>query len=250
MLDDDREAPQDPLCEADRTKQEQHMQESAVYLVMNQNKIEVNKFGADAFVRQSESIKQQFNQKEPSWLDFQIKSTSVQDNTALIDFGVTDDELLSSYQLTGPYSSKWQQYPHHYKFVGVDVNFTTTLHVIERSTYGLLEFVGDMGGLLDALMIMGALLVYPMAEWHIKNTILHALFMFKPRNSEETKVGGNGPKDIDYFATEHLRKVQKIVPLSYGRYLALSCRERKRRNRLMKLSEVKYTKEMDLIKFI
>ena len=66
-----------------------------------------------------------------------------------------DDIFLSFFEERGPLASTWKSYPHKYKFVGVDLSVSTDLLVVERQTYSALEFVGDLGGLLDAVMVLG-----------------------------------------------------------------------------------------------
>ena len=44
--------------------------------------------------------------------------------------------------------------------------------VIERTTYNVLEWLGDVGGLFDALKIIGAVCTSPVAAFYLKVELL------------------------------------------------------------------------------
>ena len=50
--------------------------------------------------------------------------------------------------------------------------------VIERQTYSFLEWLGDIGGLLDALRIIGAAIVGPVVAFSLKATLLNSVFRY------------------------------------------------------------------------
>ena len=43
---------------------------------------------------------------------------------------------------------------------------------IERSTYNALEWLGDLGGLIDALRLIGAFLIAPLSAFKLKGELL------------------------------------------------------------------------------
>lgn len=54
--------------------------------------------------------------------------------------------------------------------------FSLDLKITERSTYGILEWLGDIGGLYDALYLIGLALVSPFAKFSLNNELISALF--------------------------------------------------------------------------
>ena len=44
----------------------------------------------------------------------------------------------------------------------------------------MLEWLGDLGGLYDALKVIGGLLVAPFAAFQLNSEMLHKLFRFTP----------------------------------------------------------------------
>lgn len=62
-----------------------------------------------------------------------------------------------------------------YKFVSLDIFLDKELKVVNRSTYSLLEWLGDWGGLLDGLLLLGKVFVKPVSALALKAKIASAL---------------------------------------------------------------------------
>ena len=52
-----------------------------------------------------------------------------------------------------------------YKSVSLEVNLNKDIIQINRQTYSLLDFLGDIGGLLDALTIIGEIVLLPFVSY-------------------------------------------------------------------------------------
>ena len=66
----------------------------------------------------------------------------------------------------------------------------TSLTTIERQTYSLLEWVGDVGGLFDGLKLVGTILVAPFAAFAVQTEVLTSalkVHLFREDSSNETK---------------------------------------------------------------
>ena len=63
-----------------------------------------------------------------------------------------------------------------YKFVSFDLYVTLDSLVTERESYSVLEWLGDIGGLLDALQYIGHFLVGPIATYSLKTLLLSSIF--------------------------------------------------------------------------
>jgi hypothetical protein len=61
----------------------------------------------------------------------------------------------------------------------VEINFSADQTVINRETYSMLDWLGDMGGLLDAIFILCEILVYPVAAFKLRATLLADLFRYR-----------------------------------------------------------------------
>ena len=51
-------------------------------------------------------------------------------------------------------------------------------NVIERQTYSFLDWLGDIGGLYDALRIIGLFMVVPFSSFKLKAELLFHVFRF------------------------------------------------------------------------
>ncbi len=53
--------------------------------------------------------------------------------------------------------------------------------ITSRDTYALLDYLGDLGGLFDALFFIFGIIAAPVASFNMKATILSHFFRFKPK---------------------------------------------------------------------
>ena len=63
--------------------------------------------------------------------------------------------------------------------------------VINRKTYSILEWLGDIGGLADALIIIGGIFVLPVATYALESNILAAIFRFRKSMKQPTTSSKN-----------------------------------------------------------
>jgi len=89
-----------------------------------------------------------------------------------------------------PLPSAWINYPTKenpstkYKFISVE--FTASPHITrwQRQTYSLLDWLGDLGGLFDALFYFVKMLMFPFSQFTLKSTMLLSLFRLKESATE------------------------------------------------------------------
>ena len=55
--------------------------------------------------------------------------------------------------------------------------------MVTRQTYSILDWLGDMGGLFDALYLIGMIILAPISNFALKTELLTSMFRF--RGSEE-----------------------------------------------------------------
>ena len=63
--------------------------------------------------------------------------------------------------------------------------------VINRHTYHILEWLGDIGGLADALKYIGAFFAGPIATYALESNVLASLFIFRKSMKQSTVDGTN-----------------------------------------------------------
>ena len=87
--------------------------------------------------------------------------------------------------MPAPLPSAWIYFPTdenpstRYKFASIEINFSLDVKQWNRQTYSLLDWLGDLGGLFDALLYICRMLISPLSVYTLKQTILTNMFRFK-----------------------------------------------------------------------
>ena len=72
--------------------------------------------------------------------------------------------------------SAYSQWPNQFKFTSIALSIGPDLKVIERQTYSILDWLGEVGGLYEALRIVGSCIASPFAVTALNSKILEKLF--------------------------------------------------------------------------
>lgn len=67
-----------------------------------------------------------------------------------------------------------------YRFGSMTIRSSSSTTIINRQTYSLLDWLGDIGGLMDALMYLIQFLLAPYVQHGFKSLILQKFFRLKP----------------------------------------------------------------------
>ena len=59
----------------------------------------------------------------------------------------------------------------HTKIIGAWLEVSKEITRIERQTYSLLEWIGDVGGLIDGLSILARIFIAPISAYSLKATM-------------------------------------------------------------------------------
>ena len=122
-----------------------------------------------------------------------------------------------------------------------------------RQTYSLLDWLGDLGGLLDILLHIGHVMMLPIASFTLRQTLMSNFFRYK----QSTGVASTSEQEDN--STRFVKTVKKeltasqLIP-SYGWYRVnlLFCKHSENRHykRILKKSTTSLAKELDLQKFL
>ena len=66
-----------------------------------------------------------------------------------------------------------------YKFGSIEINIDSKKNIISRQTYHLLDWLGDIGGLADALFIIFQLMLRPYMKFYTARFIVTNLFRLR-----------------------------------------------------------------------
>jgi len=81
-----------------------------------------------------------------------------------------------------PFASSWIYFPtaenpsNRYKYISAEFNMDLNRVNWNRQTYSLLDWLGDLGGLADALRYISWFLIVPFQAFHFRATILTTFF--------------------------------------------------------------------------
>ena len=68
------------------------------------------------------------------------------------------------------------------KFTSVEINFQQDQKVTTRQTYGILDWLGDIGGLIDFLFLIFSMILGPYTSFMQKSLLLSKIFSFQASN--------------------------------------------------------------------
>ena len=77
-----------------------------------------------------------------------------------------------------------------FKVTSLNINLSPDLVEYERTTYSLLEWLGDIGGLVDALRYLGGLTVAPIATFSMRASLTSQIFHRVDRHSTQGNHSG------------------------------------------------------------
>ena len=86
-------------------------------------------------------------------------------------------------------------------------------NVTFRETYSFLEWLGDIGGLLDALVISGSFVLAPISAFALKSHLGSRMFFIKPKRKEK-KLKSFNYKEDDFASS--ITKDRDITNLKHA----------------------------------
>lgn len=176
--------------------------------------------------------------------------------------------MFYSFKMTPPQPSSWIYYPTaenpstRFKFVSIEINFNLDQMMWTRQTYSLLDWLGDLGGLYDALLHICAVFISPVSAFTLHTTLLTSFFRFKEKTTDKYDDDGKSSQTLaqnlsnKQFLTEQLRRdfqVNRRIPAQNWCINKINiCNRSKSRHyrMLIKKSQSRIAKEMDLQKFL
>lgn len=122
----------------------------------------------------------------PSWISLLLDRNILEDESVLVQYGQETETEFLTIEMKETQPSSWIYFPTEenpsllYKFLSVEINLSPDLMLWERQTYSLLDFLGDLGGLYDALFLIVKVFVSPLSIFALNSTLLANFFRFRP----------------------------------------------------------------------
>ena len=79
--------------------------------------------------------------------------------------------------------SSWNEYPDHYKLMSFEMHLSSDVRTTDRECYGLLDYIGDLGGLVEILKLFFGWFASRCSSLRMEGIITNRLFHI----SEDTK---------------------------------------------------------------
>ena len=127
----------------------------------------------------------QIDQTKPTWLNGELAVSQLEDEIDYLQYGQSTESEFYGFTLSESIPSAWINFPTaenpsaKFKYVSIEFNMSYDVLKWNRQTYSLLDWLGDLGGLLDILLHIGRILVLPISSFTLKQTLMSALFRFK-----------------------------------------------------------------------
>ena len=118
--------------------------------------------------------------RDATFVDGFVNVHELSDEIEFFSIGQQNTVEFHSINYETPQPSLFSQWPTlenpfgEYKFVSLWLELSQSKTTIERSTYNILEWVGDIGGLFDGFRLIVESLIAPLTGYAVKTAILSA----------------------------------------------------------------------------
>ena len=161
-------------CIWDKEAQIEYINAPNLIAIYNQERVNIERYGEESIERYSTFINQQFDEQTPSWAGGFIQQNLLVDQTDFFRWGEGEvEKSFNTIKWDLPVPSSMTIYPSkekpdgQYKFCGFNLLISVDSQITERETYQLLEWMGDIGGLLDALLYLGRIIIAPITSYSL-----------------------------------------------------------------------------------
>lgn len=155
-------------CIWDRDEAMKYMETINIVALYNEGHFLQDEISDDRRIEYRSTFRQlRADVSKPHWFPTFIHTTELQDEVKLIQYGAQEELFFDSvfFESSNPsFLKDWptKENPDTFiKYTSMAIMFDQNMTVIERSTYSLLELLGDVGGLIDGLRYIGIIILSP-----------------------------------------------------------------------------------------
>ena len=217
----------------------------------NQQSFQLDEFNKRRVKRFSTITDTLIDKYNANWVGYNIQSNSITDETSWLQYGQTQSQDFTSVHNEIPRPSSWSDDIHtgiegNYKITSISVLLNPDKVEYERHTYSLLEWLGDIGGLYDALGHIGTLFVRPVAMFALNSAMLSSIFSRVRWASSEPSA------DLTSSSSRRNWQFNKRKPIKKRNlfWRCCNCQSASRYNRMINQSKKAITQQLDLRRFL
>ena len=122
-------------------------------------------------------MKRQFSMSKPAFSRNMVRVNELDDETSYINYGQEVSRQFINFNMKPNEISSEINYPEKYKFFSVHFSLDQDIYKIERSTYDLLDLIGDIGGVFEFFSFALKALCLPFQTMRLYALIANRLFL-------------------------------------------------------------------------
>lgn len=170
-------------CEKNSTAVYEYLSNMSTVFWYNYGSFKQKEFGNDDRVSKKSNLeKYKTTENVATWRGASIHISQLQDETDFFQWGQFDEVEFQDFKIAELRPSSFKNWPtddepdNKYKFSSLVMYLDQDVTSFERKTYSSLEWLGDIGGLFDAMRIIGQAIVAPVAIFATKAELMKQAF--------------------------------------------------------------------------
>lgn len=137
-------------------------------LYQNSQRFDDKIYDGDGIISESFIQTQHIDKTRANWMQIKVESKSVVDVIKYLHIGLNEIQEFFSFEPTELGLSFFDDYENRkYKVAGFTIYRSLSKTIIQRTTYDLLAFLGDVGGLEAIIMVLGGAIVSYLTRFEI-----------------------------------------------------------------------------------
>ena len=157
-------------------KSKAYVNNAIIRIYVNYDQFQPNKYGKHTVEKKSKIINRQFNSKTPTFAYVKTSIDLLEDEASNINIGQYTETKYMQLYLGPNEASSWTNFPFQYKFMSFHFNLDLDILHTNRTSYDVLNMLGDVGGVLGILLTMFRLISSPFAMFRLKAILTSRLF--------------------------------------------------------------------------
>ena len=189
--DGDHYEPVSDDCVWDKQAGLEYMKNTKLSVIYNYGHFQQDIYGDDTISKTAKKQSTNVDENHASYFQMEVQKNHLQDTTSLMQLDGSYESEFNSFEISESKPSLMQNWPTkedpeaHYRYTGIFILQSPDVHFIERQTYSLLEWLGDIGGLFDALRYLGCIVIGPLNALALTSKLLVSIFKVKQTPASE-----------------------------------------------------------------
>ena len=116
-------------------------------------------------------------------------------------------------------TSSFYKFPYEYKFLGFELSLNVDIETTERSTYGVLDFLGDIGGLAELLQLAVSWFLYKLSGMRLNALMINRLYHVSSTDLELKDLTDRMLESAGKNSNKLIKRPNGDIALGVPRYL-------------------------------